>query len=108
MADLEIRYYAYSPEPADTAHVGVVSPFKFSQFLRGFGPLKVCIERVNKITSERWFYGCLSRREALLLLAGQPVGTFLMRFSKSQPGAFALSFVSEQKQVVRYASAYTR
>ena len=32
---------------ADTTHIGLVSPFKFAQFLKGFGPLSTCVSYVR-------------------------------------------------------------
>jgi hypothetical protein len=48
---------------------------------------------MNRILTEKFFHGFISRTEANKLLQdnGQ-VGTFLVRFSKTQPGAFALAF----------------
>ena len=31
----------------DTTHIGLVSPFKFAQFLKGFGPLASCVTYVR-------------------------------------------------------------
>ncbi len=58
--------------------------------------------QTNKLLGEAWFHGFVSRREATLLLSNQPAGTFMIRFSKSQAGSFAVSFVSENHQVIRY------
>jgi hypothetical protein len=40
-----------------------------------------------------WFHGFLSSKEADKLLEAQPIGTFLIRFSKSKPGSFAIAYV---------------
>jgi len=55
------------------------------------------MENVRTILSERWFYGFLTSKESELLLkaAREPVGTFLVRFSKSKPGSFALAYVEK-------------
>ena len=42
----------------------------------------------------RWFHGFLTLEETKKFLEFQPVGTFLMRFSSSKPGSFALAFAS--------------
>ena len=55
---------------------------------------------MRKTFREPWFYGYLSSKESELLLYGQESGTFLVRLSKSAPGAFALAFVYEPTQVV--------
>lgn len=41
----------------------------------------------------RWFHGFLSSIEAERFLERQPPGTFLIRFSKSKPGSFAIAYV---------------
>jgi len=46
------------------------------------------------ISYRSWFYGFLTRSETDLLLRDQPEGTFLIRFSSSQPGSFALGFAA--------------
>jgi len=42
---------------------------------------------------EPWFHGFLTHRETELLLEKEEIGTFLVRFSESRPGAFTLAFV---------------
>lgn len=84
----------------DPSYAGLVSPFRFGQFLRGFGPLRACVANANRLLAQPWFHGFLSRREAQLLLAQQPVGTFLCRFSKTFPGSFALAFVDSSSNVL--------
>lgn len=46
-----------------------------------------------KTLSETWFYSYLSLEEAHKFLEVHPVGTFLVRFSSSKPGSFAIDFV---------------
>lgn len=48
----------------------------------------------------RWFHGFLSSKEAELLLEDQPVGTYLIRFSRSSGGSFALAFVQEPRKIL--------
>jgi len=76
----------------DNSNTGFINQHKFSEFLKGFGPVQDCIKNVKNILSAKWFYGFLSRNEIDLLLRDQPVGSFLIRFSSSQPGSFALAF----------------
>eukprot|EP01116_Phalansterium_solitarium_P021800 TRINITY_DN6942_c0_g1_i1.p1 TRINITY_DN6942_c0_g1~~TRINITY_DN6942_c0_g1_i1.p1 ORF type:complete len:946 (+),score=293.55 TRINITY_DN6942_c0_g1_i1:174-3011(+) len=79
----------------DHWNTGSVSQYKFSEFLKGFGPFDKCIANVKATWSEKWFHGFLSSREAELLMKNddEPDGTFLIRFSKSKPGSFALAFM---------------
>jgi SH2 domain len=76
----------------DYSNVGSISQHKFSEFLKGFGPVHECVKNMKAITSAAWFAGFLSRYESDLVLRGAPVGTFLIRLSSSQPGSFALAF----------------
>jgi SH2 domain len=52
----------------------------------------------TNLTKEPWFHGDLSSEEVEELLRGQPVGTFLIRFS-SQPGCYASSFVTDRNTI---------
>jgi len=81
----------------DHSDTGYVSQYKFSEFLRGFGPVDKCISNMKKVLNEKWFHGFLSSREVQLLLqtGREPDGTFLIRFSKSKAGSFALAFLKD-------------
>jgi len=52
---------------------------------------------VVKILTQKWFHGFLSRKDADLLLLGEEVGTYLVRFSITRPGSFALAIVSKNR-----------
>eukprot|EP01114_Cavostelium_apophysatum_P018121 TRINITY_DN5537_c0_g1_i2.p1 TRINITY_DN5537_c0_g1~~TRINITY_DN5537_c0_g1_i2.p1 ORF type:complete len:1350 (-),score=354.65 TRINITY_DN5537_c0_g1_i2:24-4073(-) len=84
----------------DNSCTGLISKHKYKEFLKGFGPLERCLENVKKTFKEEWFYGYLSSRESELLLYAEAPGTFLMRLSKSAPGAFALAFVFEPTRII--------
>jgi hypothetical protein len=60
--------------------------------------------KMRSILKEKWFYGFLSGEESIRLLQGQPTGTYLVRFSRSRPGSFALSFVWVRKPAKRIHS----
>jgi len=76
----------------DNSNTGCINQHKFSEFLKGFGPIQDCVKNVKSTLSSKWFYGFLSRYETDLLLRDQMVGTFLIRLSSSAPGSFALAF----------------
>jgi hypothetical protein len=76
----------------DYSRTGFVSQYKFSEFLKAFGPLAQCLRNVNALLSKAWFHGFLSSKECELLLDAAPKGTFLVRFSKSTTGSFALAY----------------
>jgi hypothetical protein len=61
-------------------------PFKRLQYFRRRAFLVPSMFDSEVLLTIRWFYGFLSRSECELLLRDQPVGTFLIRFSSSQPG----------------------
>eukprot|EP01117_Protostelium_nocturnum_P015430 TRINITY_DN5987_c0_g1_i2.p1 TRINITY_DN5987_c0_g1~~TRINITY_DN5987_c0_g1_i2.p1 ORF type:complete len:1175 (+),score=294.85 TRINITY_DN5987_c0_g1_i2:242-3766(+) len=79
----------------DNAGTGFVSRVQFGYFLNGFGPIQQCIENVHEILSQGWFQGFLSSSEARLLIQRESPGTFLIRFSSSKPGSFAIAFKSK-------------
>lgn len=54
---------------------------------------------MNSIVNNPWFLGFLSSVEAEELLFQQKVGTYLVRFSKSSPGAFGLDYVRDPGQI---------
>jgi len=49
------------------------------------------IESILEICTPSWFHGFLSSADAQRGLKGKPDGTFLFRFSTSNPGCYALS-----------------
>lgn len=112
--------------------------YKWSEFLKGFGPLtnvvnnvhtttnanasacttptladaallrdSHCRVQVRNILTAPWFHGFLTSREAELLLEDQPIGTFLIRFSRSSGGSFALAFVQEHRKILHILSTHT-
>eukprot|EP01119_Soliformovum_irregulare_P017626 TRINITY_DN5265_c0_g1_i3.p1 TRINITY_DN5265_c0_g1~~TRINITY_DN5265_c0_g1_i3.p1 ORF type:complete len:712 (-),score=239.28 TRINITY_DN5265_c0_g1_i3:707-2842(-) len=83
----------------DNSNTGFISTYKFSEFLKGFGPFRSCVDNVTKITKNKWFHGFLTIEEAKRFLWGQVVGTFLMRFSSTRPGSFALAFTAAPHSV---------
>jgi hypothetical protein len=76
----------------DNSRTGFVSQYKFNEFLKAFGPLERCLRNVNELLSQTWFHGFLTSKESEMLLDPAPRGTFLLRFSKSTTGSFALAF----------------
>jgi hypothetical protein len=77
----------------DNSNTGCVTRHKLSEFLKSFGPLSDCIKNVVKITTSSWFYGYMSLEESQKYLETENMGTFLVRFSNSKAGAFALDYV---------------
>lgn len=46
----------------------MITQYKFSEFLKGFGPMADCLHNVKTILEEKWFQGYLTNRESELLL----------------------------------------
>ncbi len=78
----------------DNANTGIVNRFKFAEFLKGFGPLDQCVKNVEKLFNEKWFHGFMTLEESKKYLEFAPVGDFLVRFSGSRPGSFAVDYVT--------------
>eukprot|EP01096_Ripella_sp_DP13-Kostka_P000993 TRINITY_DN1117_c0_g2_i4.p1 TRINITY_DN1117_c0_g2~~TRINITY_DN1117_c0_g2_i4.p1 ORF type:complete len:481 (-),score=206.55 TRINITY_DN1117_c0_g2_i4:1050-2369(-) len=84
----------------DQHMTGMVSQMKFGEFLRGFGPFEFCTENVLCVIEAPWFFYFLTSSEAEFLLKESQVGTYLMRFSVSNPGSFALAFLSAPQTIL--------
>lgn len=80
----------------DNSGTNNVNLYKFSEFLKGFGPLMESPHKVHEVVSADWFHGYLSSDEAARLLAQSDVNTYLVRISKSRLGAFALAYVKSK------------
>jgi len=76
----------------DNSLSNCISAFKFGEFVQSFGPIESCIKNLREVLAMKWFQGHLTSREAELLLKFEPEGTFLVRFSKTRGGSFALAF----------------
>jgi hypothetical protein len=55
--------------------------------------------QVKRVVAADWFFGFISASESKKFLEQEPVGTFLVRFSGSQPGAFVLDYLREPMKV---------
>jgi len=76
-----------------------VSSYEFGVFLKMFGPLKGCCQRLLDALRLGLLCGFVPAVEANLLLEGKKEGTFLVRCSKTQPGSFAVTFVDNMQKV---------
>jgi hypothetical protein len=85
----------------DNAETGFVTVFRFAEFLKGFGPLNESLTRVHDVASQPWFHGYMSNPEADKLLEACEVGTFLVRFSESDPGSCAINFKDPNGNITR-------
>jgi len=83
----------------DFTQDGYVSIFEFSVFLKWFGPFDLCCFRMHECFRSGILCGGVPGVEANMLLDGKPEGYYLIRFSKTTPGAFALTFVDNAHHV---------
>jgi len=76
----------------------LVSITKFGSVLAWFGDFarsgRLVPFRVRDVAQQPWFHGDVGTSDAEERLAEKPQGTFLIRFSTSEPGAFTISKVS--------------
>jgi len=70
-----------------------VSAFEFGVFLQWFAPLKGSTDRYLEALRSGHLAFFMPAVEAQLLLEGKREGTYLIRFSKTKPGSFAVTFV---------------
>lgn len=77
----------------DNSNTGSVTRNKLSEFLKSFGPISDCVRNVVNISSSPWFHGYMTSEESQKYLETERIGTFLVRFSSSKAGAFALDYV---------------
>lgn len=67
---------------------------------------------MRALMSTNWFHGDISTADAEVHLMHKPEGTFLVRFSTSEPGAYTISKVSmfnsisHQRIVHKYADLH--
>eukprot|EP01127_Copromyxa_protea_P022516 TRINITY_DN8098_c0_g1_i1.p1 TRINITY_DN8098_c0_g1~~TRINITY_DN8098_c0_g1_i1.p1 ORF type:complete len:367 (+),score=35.25 TRINITY_DN8098_c0_g1_i1:101-1201(+) len=76
----------------------VINQQQAMRFFQWFGNIERTIRfkrHVHRLWVEGLICGFLSRTQCEKVLSGQGVGLFIIRFSESQPGLFALAFVSE-------------
>eukprot|EP01095_Lingulamoeba_sp_RSL-Kostka_P011084 TRINITY_DN4137_c0_g2_i1.p1 TRINITY_DN4137_c0_g2~~TRINITY_DN4137_c0_g2_i1.p1 ORF type:complete len:443 (-),score=84.61 TRINITY_DN4137_c0_g2_i1:136-1464(-) len=79
-------------------HDDYVTGFEFNMFVRWFGPLCSCTDRLIETIKSGILSGFIPAIEATSILEneGLKTGTFLIRFSKSRIECFALAFVDSQ------------
>eukprot|EP01113_Clastostelium_recurvatum_P017267 TRINITY_DN2020_c0_g1_i3.p1 TRINITY_DN2020_c0_g1~~TRINITY_DN2020_c0_g1_i3.p1 ORF type:complete len:552 (+),score=125.26 TRINITY_DN2020_c0_g1_i3:279-1934(+) len=76
-----------------------VTTWEFGVFLKLFGPLSGSSERLLDALRSGILCGFVPGIEANMLLEGKPEGFYIIRFSKTQPGSFAVTFVDHSAQV---------
>jgi len=73
----------------------IVSMEKFGRILEYFGSLQEgFLDNIRELLSQKWFHGELDTADAAARLNAQPPGSFLVRFSSTNPGCFTTSQVT--------------
>lgn len=75
----------------DNNSAGYVSASTFSEFLNSHGPLSVALLKTRSYRQEPWFMWYLSHDDCITMLKHSAPGTYVVRFSQSSPGQFALT-----------------
>ena len=78
---------------------GWVSIYELEVFMLSFGPLRGCAQRMLAPYKAGILAGYTSSAEANTLLHGQAPGSYLVRFSKSNAGSFAVTFVDSKSRI---------
>jgi len=77
-----------------------ISQSEYELFWNWFGSC-MRVLRFQRHVKAMWqsgiIYGYMSRETAEIVLRGQPVGTFIIRFAESPPGKFDIVFVGYEK-----------
>jgi hypothetical protein len=71
---------------------------RFGQVLDWFGPIEhanIFLSRIRDLVIQQWFHGDINAQESSIRLSAHGPGTFLVRFSFSQPGAYSLVYLDD-------------
>ncbi|KAL6060397.1 Serine/threonine-protein kinase edr1 [Balamuthia mandrillaris] len=81
---------------------GTVSMSAFGNSLTYFGPFAPSsyFPNIERLTSKPWFHGEILRDEAEARLGGKKSGTYLIRFSVTNPGCYTLSLLHKKEKLV--------
>jgi len=87
-------------KPLIESDIEVVSMDQFGKVLAWFGDLRNdgadILDKMRELMTCPWFHGDISQQESEDRLANKPEGTFLLRFSTTEDGAYTISKVSAQ------------
>ena len=98
---------ATSSNPATAAASSsedMVSMEHFGRMMDWFGPIRkdaraLILSRIREVLKRPWFHGDIPTSETETRIMTREVGTFLVRFSNSAPGVFAISKVAAPLKV---------
>eukprot|EP00211_Chloroparvula_japonica_P005332 CAMPEP_0119136070 /NCGR_PEP_ID=MMETSP1310-20130426/20676_1 /TAXON_ID=464262 /ORGANISM="Genus nov. species nov., Strain RCC2339" /LENGTH=360 /DNA_ID=CAMNT_0007127035 /DNA_START=44 /DNA_END=1124 /DNA_ORIENTATION=- len=83
----------------DFTRNGYVTAYEFNAFLHWFGPLATAVAHAKEVMDSGILGGFVSAVELQFILRNEDPGTFVIRFSKSKPGSFALTWVDRNRSV---------
>jgi hypothetical protein len=80
----------------------------FSALLEWFGPFNDSkfLERIKDLLKKNYFFGYINQKYAEDLLKSEKKGSFLVRFSKSQPGCYTISIITRQSEIRHFRIYY--
>jgi serine/threonine protein kinase len=82
-----------------------VSVSKFADMLEWLGPMGDggnVFDSIASLLRKDWFHGNLSGREAEAKIRAEAPGTYLLRFSASDPGSYAITALSRNRSAKHY------
>ncbi|GAM26703.1 hypothetical protein SAMD00019534_098780 [Acytostelium subglobosum LB1] len=97
-----------SPKAEGTGVDNIVHIEKFGKILEFFGPMnapnegKTLLELIREVMAQKWFHGYFETVDAATRLGGQPVGSFLIRFSSTNAGCFTISQVINEAGTIKH------
>ena len=76
----------------------------FGDLLQWFGPLSASsfLPSVVNTLRKDWFHGNLSGQQSIARLSGHPPGSYLFRFSATDPGSYAITAVNRTGEFSHY------
>jgi len=89
---------------ADTSEEWVAIE-NWGYMLEWFGPMEKgynLLDRIFWLLTKPYFHGFLSSAKAEKILSNKKKGTFLLRFSATEPGAFTLSVISKDDKLQHF------
>jgi len=92
-------------QPASSSNTLLIHIGDFSDMLEWFGPFRKdqsLLENVEGLLKKDWFHGNLSGQEAEDKIQGHRPGTYLFRFSASDPGSYAITGLSRTGSMKHY------
>jgi hypothetical protein len=84
----------------DVTKDGLISSYDIGRTLIFFGDFRNFISNLKKMRKSKLFIAHISSMHSKVLLENKSKFSFLFRFSKSDPGSFALSIVDKSQKII--------